>query len=229
MSFTKGFAKKLGVLEYLGTWNAYSNTPTLSSGAGSKGGYYVVATSGSTNLDGETDWKPKDWAIFNGTAWEKIDNSESVTSVAGKTGAITLNISDLSNVSISDVQANQILSYNGSSWINKTMAESSVNIAGKTAIAFARIAYSSNNVSTTSYSELVASLSAAVSEVEIYDSSGKTLVLATGSAGSEVNKIYIMPGGNQKIPLTLASGTRVAVKAVSEAATYGELVVNFYG
>jgi len=33
-----------------------SNTPTLTSSSGTNGYYYVVATAGSTNLNGITDW-----------------------------------------------------------------------------------------------------------------------------------------------------------------------------
>ena len=76
MSFIQGYARKLGVLEYRGTWNASTNTPSLQSGQGTRGEYYVVSTAGSTNLDGISDWGVKDWLVFNGTAWEKIDNSE---------------------------------------------------------------------------------------------------------------------------------------------------------
>lgn len=74
MSFIEGYARRLGVLEYLGTWDAGSNTPALTSGVGQKNGYYVVSVLGTTNLDGITDWEPGDWAIFNGTKWEQVDN-----------------------------------------------------------------------------------------------------------------------------------------------------------
>jgi hypothetical protein len=83
-------AAVLGALSYQGTWNASTNTPTLASGVGTKGYYYVVDTAGSTNLDGITDWKIGDWAVYNGTAWQKIDNTDSVTSVNGQTGAVVL-------------------------------------------------------------------------------------------------------------------------------------------
>ena len=77
-----------GGLVYQGTWNASTNTPTLASGTGTNGYYYVVGTSGSTNLDGVTDWTAGDWLIFNGTAWQKIDNTDLVTSVNGDTGDV---------------------------------------------------------------------------------------------------------------------------------------------
>ena len=49
-----------------------------------------MAVAGSTNLDGITDWLIGDWAVFNGTVWQKVDNTETVTSVNGQTGAVVL-------------------------------------------------------------------------------------------------------------------------------------------
>ena len=79
-----------GGLTYQGTWNASTNTPTLSSGVGVNGYYYIVATAGSTNLDGITDWQIGDWLMFNGSVWQKIDQSNLVTSVNGQTGAVSV-------------------------------------------------------------------------------------------------------------------------------------------
>jgi hypothetical protein len=84
-----------GFVVFKGTWNAATNTPALASGVGTAGNYYVVATAGSTNLDGITDWQAGDWAIFNGTAWEKVDNSEIITSVNGQTGVVVITKSDV--------------------------------------------------------------------------------------------------------------------------------------
>ena len=88
----------IGALSYQGTWNASTNTPTLVSATGTKGYYYVVSVAGSTNLDGITDWKIGDWAVYSGTAWQKIDNTDSVTSVNGYTGAVVLTAADVSAV-----------------------------------------------------------------------------------------------------------------------------------
>ena len=79
-----------GAVTYEGTWNASTNTPTLTSSVGTQGEYYVVAVAGSTNLNGITDWQPGDWAIFNGSVWEKVDNTDAVTSVNGQTGTVVL-------------------------------------------------------------------------------------------------------------------------------------------
>lgn len=80
-----------GGLSYLGSWNANTNTPTLTSSAGVPSSYYVVSVAGTTNLNGITDWQVGDWAIFNGTTWQKIDQTNSVTSVNGQVGAVVLN------------------------------------------------------------------------------------------------------------------------------------------
>jgi hypothetical protein len=81
---------------FQGTWNASTNTPTLVSSVGTNGYYYIVSVAGSTNLDGITDWKVGDWAIFAGAAWEKVDNTDSVSSVNGFTGAVSLTTDDIS-------------------------------------------------------------------------------------------------------------------------------------
>jgi hypothetical protein len=90
-----------GGLSYQGTWNAATNSPALSSGVGTANQYYIVSTAGSTNLDGETLWGVGDWAIFNGTTWQKIDG--------GDTGNFTtINVSTLAtlaNVNLTNTTA----------------------------------------------------------------------------------------------------------------------------
>ena len=77
----------IGALNYQGTWNASTNTPTLTSSVGTKGYYYVVNVAGATNLDGITDWQVGDWAVFNGTVWQKVDNTDAGGDVVGPTSA----------------------------------------------------------------------------------------------------------------------------------------------
>jgi hypothetical protein len=98
-----------GGLSYQGTWNASTNTPTLASSTGTSNYYYVVSVSGSTDLNGITDWVTGDWAIYNGTAWQKIDQTNLVTSVAGRTGAVSLSTSDISGLgTIATQNANSV-------------------------------------------------------------------------------------------------------------------------
>lgn len=87
-----------GAVAYQGTWNASTNTPTLTSSSGTQGHYYVVSTAGSTDLNGITSWSIGDWAIFNGSVWEKVDNTDAVSSVNGQVGSVVLTASSVSAV-----------------------------------------------------------------------------------------------------------------------------------
>ena len=117
-------AAVLGALNYQGTWDASTNTPTLTSSVGTKGYYYVVNVAGSTNLNGITDWLIGDWAVFNGSIWQKVDNTETVTSVNGQTGAVVLtttNVAEGTNLYYTDARARASVSAGtGISYSNTT-------------------------------------------------------------------------------------------------------------
>jgi hypothetical protein len=119
---TTSWASVTGVLNYQGTWNASTNTPTLASSTGTNGYYYVVATAGSTNLNGITDWQIGDWLLFNGSVWQKIDQTNLVTSVAGKTGAVTLTYTDVSAIG-------SVTSTDGSVTVSTTSGVADLSVA----------------------------------------------------------------------------------------------------
>lgn len=87
----------VGGVNYQGTWNATTNSPALADGVGTKGYYYVVSVAGSTSIDGITDWKLGDWIIFNGTTWQKVDNTDAVISVNGQLGIVVLTTNDVAD------------------------------------------------------------------------------------------------------------------------------------
>jgi hypothetical protein len=84
------WASVAGGLSYQGTWNASTNSPTLTSSVGTNGYYYIVATAGSTNLNGITDWQIGDWLMFNGSVWQKIDQSDTLQSITSTDGSVTV-------------------------------------------------------------------------------------------------------------------------------------------
>jgi hypothetical protein len=87
-----------GGIKVIGTWNANTNTPDLSALTLSQGEAYQVSVAGSTNLNGETNWKAKDLAIWDDALagnYFKLDNTDDVISVAGKTGVVTLAKADV--------------------------------------------------------------------------------------------------------------------------------------
>jgi len=75
-------------LNFKGTWDADLNIPALASGVGVNGDYYIVGTDGTTNLDGNNSWQIGDWAIFNGTVWQEIDN-QNIFSGSGTANTMT--------------------------------------------------------------------------------------------------------------------------------------------
>ena len=122
-----------GQLNYAGTWNASANTPTLASGVGTKNQYYVVSVAGSTNLDGITDWQVGDWAIFNGTFWQKIDQTNTVTSVNGQVGAVVLGPNDVgATANTTYILTTGLLSGGGRLNANTTITLTSVPVANVT-------------------------------------------------------------------------------------------------
>ena len=80
------------IMEYQGTWNADTNTPTLANGTGSPGDVYRVSVAGTAL---SLTFNVGDYVIYNGTTWEKSDTTDAVSSVAGRTGDVTLTSSDV--------------------------------------------------------------------------------------------------------------------------------------
>ena len=60
-------------LDFQGSWNASTNSPALASSVGTNGEFYIVSIAGTTDLNGITNWGIGDWAIFNGTAWQRVE------------------------------------------------------------------------------------------------------------------------------------------------------------
>ena len=106
--------------------------------------------------------------------------------------------------------------------------QATVTAAGKLSVGLARNDYSITPVTTAAYVQLVASTAAITNLLEIFDSSGQTLVLAIGAAAAEVDKFYINPGGNGQVPLAIPAGSRISIKAVTANATAGYINLNLY-
>lgn len=137
----------VGGVMFVSTWDANTNTPTLASGVGTKGHYYVVSTPGATNLDGITDWKLGDWAIYNGTAWEKVDNTDAVISVNGNVGAVSLT-GTANRITVTGTQWDIAATYVGQTSIT-TLGTVTTGTWNGTAIANANLANSSLTIGST--------------------------------------------------------------------------------
>lgn len=94
-------SKLTGTVTYKGTWNASTNTPTLVDPTDSttNGHYYVVSAAGTQF---SLVFNIGDWVISDGTNWEKVDNTDAVDSVFGRTGAVVGVSTDYSAVGITN-------------------------------------------------------------------------------------------------------------------------------
>jgi hypothetical protein len=86
------------VMEYLGTWAASTNTPTLADGVGDNGDVYLASDAGTVDFGaGNITFAAGDWVVYSGTIWEKSLNSDSVVSVNAQTGVVVLDADDVSD------------------------------------------------------------------------------------------------------------------------------------
>ena len=84
------------IMDYLGTWAASTNTPTLTNGTGNAGDVYVASDAGTVNFGaGNITFAAGDWVIYSGSIWEKSVNSNAVASVNGFTGVVVLDTDDI--------------------------------------------------------------------------------------------------------------------------------------
>jgi hypothetical protein len=81
--------------------------------------------------------------------------------------------------------------------------------------------YSSTNVTTAAYVQLIASTSVALTSICVSDTSGSIIKIATGAAASEVDKIYLQGGGTGCYDVAVPSGTRISLRALDVNATTG--------
>lgn len=86
--------------------------------------------------------------------------------------------------------------------------------------------YSSGNVTTGAWTQLIASTAAAINLLCITDTSGQVMEIGTGSAASETRVFLIAQGFSGCIPLRIAASTRVSVRAVTGTANSGYLTIS---
>ena len=135
----------LGALNYRGTWDALNNTPTLTSSVGTKGDYYVVSVAGSTNLNGVTLWGVGDWAVFNGSVWQKVDGGDT-------TNITTLTVTSLTGYmyanNTSPVTASVTIPNNGLANSNVIIGNTTITL-GSTVTSLGNVTLAGANISAT--------------------------------------------------------------------------------
>lgn len=107
----------VGAVVYRGSWDASGGTLPVSPKLGD---FYFISKTGTV---GGVKYAAGDMAVFDGTLWERIDNQQAVTTVAGRTGAVTLTIGDIASLQ-SALDAKQVA-------IDAKQAKDAINIAFK--------------------------------------------------------------------------------------------------
>lgn len=120
----------IGASQYKGTWNASTNSPSITTGSapGKTGWYYTVSVAGTTAVDGISSWAVGDQIISNGTVWQKIVNVSAVSSVNTKTGVVVINQAD---VGLSNVDNTSVATQNAAA---ATLTNKTINGASNTLI-----------------------------------------------------------------------------------------------
>ncbi len=104
----------LGQVKYQGTYNASTGNVATGTGVGSAlptaasanlGWYYIVTTAGTQF---GKDFGVGDWIISNGSSWDKVDNTDAVMSVFGRTGPVTAQNGDYNAGQITNTPSGNI-------------------------------------------------------------------------------------------------------------------------
>ena len=91
-------------MEFMGTWNASTNTPTLTNGTGINGSFYVVSVAGTQTFGGvAVSFNTNDRIIYDGktSSWTKLSSGDvrAVNDIKpDETGNITLDAPDVNAV-----------------------------------------------------------------------------------------------------------------------------------
>lgn len=90
----------VSAMEFLGNYDASTNTPTLIDGTGNTGDTYRVSVAGTQDFgSGSLTFQVGDWIYYSASnVWQKGDNIDQVTSVAGKLGDVLLDSDDITEV-----------------------------------------------------------------------------------------------------------------------------------
>lgn len=212
LKVVSNFVNAIGALNYKGTWNASTNTPALASGVGTKGDYYVVSVAGSTNLDGITLWGVGDWAVFNGSVWQRVEG--------GDTGNFTTVTATSTATAASFIPSGSSIPTNG-------VYLPDVNTVGFSTASAQRVVIDSIgrvgiNTTPTSRLHVAGTIQTTVgsSGIQIFGDGGSGYVNSIGS-----NPLILQTNSGEKAKIPAIGGFVVGTAALATNATNGFLYV----
>lgn len=228
------------VMEYQGVWNASSNIPTLIDGVGNTGDVYLVNVAGTQNLgSGTQNFQVGDWAVYNGLIWQKTQNTDAVTSVFSRTGAVVAANGDYTASQITNVANGDISSTTVQSAINELDTEkqpTSAVLSGLSIVSIStanKLIYStaSNTFTTTDFTDLGRSLvddadaGAARTTIELDSASNVSFAGVTVSGTVSAN-LFVGSGAElTNIPISSLSASVVTDNYSSDVSLNSNLYV----
>ena len=112
------------IMEYLGTWVASTNTPTLANGTGNAGDVYIASDTGTVNFGaGNLTFAAGDWVVYSGAVWEKSINSNAVASVFSRTGAVVSANGDYTASQVTNVPSGNLAAVTTQAAINELQTD----------------------------------------------------------------------------------------------------------
>ena len=208
----------------------------------------VAATqSGSWNVGQTGSWtvaatQSGTWSVNQGGTWS-VDAVQSgtwnINNISGTislpTGAATAakqpalgtaGTASADVITVQGIASMTALKVDGSAVTQPVSISSVPAEGGRSKVLLATINYVSTNVTTSAYTEITASTTGAINRLYIADTSGSALIIAVGGAGSEVDQLYVGPGGSDApYELNVPSGSRLSIKALDANATSGRLIL----
>lgn len=113
----------LGQLEYMGVHDFSSELPI----ATEKGQYWIVSIGGN-------DYEIGDWAVWNGISFDKVDNTDAVSSVAGRTGNVLLTKDDVDLDNVENTADNTKNVLSATKWTTPRTITLSGDVAGSASV-----------------------------------------------------------------------------------------------
>ena len=101
-------------LDFEGSWNASTNTPDVTASP-TVGQFWIVSVAGSTNLSGITTWDVGDWALYDGSAWQRVEGGGNGTFTKVNVDNLQL---DGNRISSTNTDGNVEIVPNGSGYID---------------------------------------------------------------------------------------------------------------